>query len=181
MLLGNHEFFHDSYTGALSFWTDYFDNVVPTELGFTNVNLLHMKTFDVDHVRFIGTTLWSHLSEQDFGQFQATISDFRNIRPPDQSSSIREQDRHHNEFSPHFRNMIHLEQVQWIRAELERARLDGKRIVLLSHHAPTKHDLKLGNTQTTHPLFHHAFRTEVLKGNIQERYGDIIEYCCFGQ
>jgi len=177
VILGNHEFYHDTFTTAKTFWHHYFESVVPNELQLHNVVLLDCQTFDVDNVRFVGATLWSHMYMEAFEKCQLAISDFKHILSDD-PSQVRSNGKREG-FSPNVRNQLHQEQLKWIENQLEKAKLDQKRVVLLTHHAPTKNSVDTGRYQTD-PVYSQTYSTETLKGKIQDSFGDIIEYWCFG-
>jgi len=89
---------------------------------FSNVIYMNNNSYDIDgtDVRVLGTTLWSNI--QDCQRFDVAqfISDFRCIK----QWTIEEN------------NHKHFKAVQFLKKELQRANKDGKRLVVVTHHAP---------------------------------------------
>jgi len=119
---GNHEYYSpsgDSY--------DY----IHTKLRlmcqqFPNVHLLDNKTFEVDDVVFVGSTLWSDIPVSKDAFLTSYMNDFRMIFVSPNQPMMP----HHSrvEFS---KNKAFLEQT------ISRLNGSGKKIVVLTHHAPS--------------------------------------------
>jgi len=89
---------------------------------FPNVTFLEKTTFDIGDVRFIGTTLWSHISphqEKEIGEY---INDYNHILDWNTKKTIT----------------AHIDAVDFIENEIYPAKRDKKRLVIITHHAPCK-------------------------------------------
>jgi predicted phosphodiesterase len=174
VVLGNHEFYHETYTNARAFWNNYFNDYVPNTLQIHNVTLLDVDIFDVPgtNVRFIGTTLWTDIDPAADEDIQKHVADYKVIHLGENKQTSKQK------LSPDFVRNEHLSQLNWIKEQLEIAKLDQKRVVLLTHHAPTVEQTR--STEITDDRYSSAFLGEILRGKIQQNYGDIIDCVCFG-
>ena len=175
VILGNHEFYHEEWFKAKQFWLDYFTNHVPNKLNVQNVTYLDQGVFDVEgtNVRFLGTTLWSRVQDEHSEFVAQGLSDYKHIYFSESDSSQK------RKLSPQDTSEQHVKDLEWIKQQLEIAKQQDKRVVLLTHHAPTKEN-------TSSPQYNHdvklesAFCSEILRGEIQQNYGDILKIACFG-
>lgn len=115
VVLGNHECFgrtvDEAELAARSATSDS-----------SNVHVLSREGVDVEStkLRVIGTTLWSEIPTQSAFQVSCCVTDFSAIKKWSVSAC----------------NARHRADVAWIRREVNEAVLCGKRIVLVTHHAP---------------------------------------------
>jgi predicted phosphodiesterase len=89
---------------------------------YDNVIYLEKDYFDIGDVRFIGTTLWTHISphqEKDVGEY---VNDYKNILDWNTKKTITE----------------HIDAVDFIENEIYPAIHNKKRLVIITHHAPCK-------------------------------------------
>jgi predicted phosphohydrolase len=115
LVLGNHEFYGSSIKCTV-------DGVREICARHHNVILLHNETHDIPGtgIRIAGTTLWSRVDEAQKDAVECFIADYRRIE----------------DWYVERNNAMHLECVQWLVREAERARVDGVRLVVMTHHAP---------------------------------------------
>ena len=104
-----------------------------------NLHMLHRTTLEMEGifpgVRFLGTTLWTHVPDADAQYITETCNDYSNIKvtAPKKGQAPRALRVGHT-------NRMHAADVDWLRKEIERAAEDGKKVIILTHHAPTGHD-----------------------------------------
>lgn len=116
MIAGNHEMYHTTVEDAVS---------KLRELCKENEKLVFLdeETYDLPgllNIRIAGTTLWSFWTEEQMSDIRCFISDYR---------AIKGWTGEHN-------NYAHATCVQWLKMETEKAKQDGKKLVIMTHHAP---------------------------------------------
>lgn len=90
---------------------------------FPNVHYLQKKSLDVGRdIRIIGVTLWSEILDDHRSEIGWLISDFSQI----------------NKWTIENHNFQHSRDLKFIQIEIERAKHDKKRLIVVSHHAPSK-------------------------------------------
>jgi predicted phosphodiesterase len=90
---------------------------------YDNVKYLEKTYFDIGDVRFIGTTLWSHITPHQEKEISEFINDYKYILDWNTRKTITE----------------HIDAVDFIENEIYPAKCDKKRLVIITHHAPCKH------------------------------------------
>jgi len=109
---------HECYGYSLQEADDKINDVVKC---YDNVVFLNRTSHDLnDDVRFIGTTLWSDVCEYERFDIAVFIADFRQIK----------------QWTIEHNNHEHFNDVRFIKNEIARANNDGKRLVVITHHAP---------------------------------------------
>ncbi len=116
-VMGNHEYY-SSEKLTMSKILETFRAMCPD-----NVHILDNETFDIDNIRFVGTTLWAKIAEEDWEEVQYYINDFRRIRldsghPLIPSVTVRK----------YYDNLRFLQEVIDSTEE--------KKLVIISHHSP---------------------------------------------
>ena len=119
VILGNHELYGTSPENAAKKLREQCK-------AYENVVFLNRDTYDLDldgtesDIRVAGTTLWSRVEDEQLRDVRCFIADHRTIL----GWSVEEN------------NYAHEQSVKWLRKEADRAREDGKKLVVISHHAP---------------------------------------------
>lgn len=87
------------------------------------VVVLHNDAYDIVEgaVRVLGCTLWSDVSDDERSDVQMLMMDYRNIG---------------GGFNVDLSRHMHSLDVAWLKRELQRARRDGVKCVVVTHHAP---------------------------------------------
>lgn len=116
VVLGNHEGYNNGP------WAATVRAVKGVVAGLQNVVLLDRTSFDIPgtDVRVAGTTLWSHIPVGAANDATCFVADFRRIAGMDVTAY----------------NDMHAECVTWLAAEKALAEVDGKQLVVVTHHAP---------------------------------------------
>lgn len=114
-----------------------------------NITVLEKDTFDLPNgVRLIGCTLWSHVPNDAAMVVGFMINDYKAILTRE-GAPIGEPRR----AKPADTNRLHAASVAWLEAELARAKAQGKRCIVCTHHSPapetTKAGTKLGDPINT--------------------------------
>lgn len=124
VVLGNHEAYGSSLPAAGAAAQAACD-------AFHNVHLLQRTAVDVGpELRIAGATLWSHIPRRNAYNTMCYVGDYKHIAG----------------FTADINNALHAKDVVWIEGEIARARSDGKRLVVVTHHAPLIHG-------TCHPKY----------------------------
>ena len=87
---------------------------------YPNVHYLQKKSLDIGDLRIIGATLWSDVLDYQRSEIGTFMADYRRIK----KWSIEEN------------NHEHFKDVKFIKSEMEKAVQDGKRLLVVTHHAP---------------------------------------------
>lgn len=118
-----------------------------------NIHCLNKATFDWgDEFRVIGTTLWSTAPEEYRDEIQSASTDHKKIitqideeylphpENVDELNLGEHWDKlqiHGTKFSIQEKVSLHEEQAEWIKEEVEKAKNENKKVIILTHHAPT--------------------------------------------
>ncbi len=114
VIKGNHECYGHTVSR-----TDYLVSKV-CEL-YMNVFYLNKSSIDIgEDIRVIGTTLWSDIQDDQQSDARMFISDFRCIR----------------NWSIENNNYEHKKDVEFIKNEIGKAKIDNKKLLIITHHAP---------------------------------------------
>ena len=116
---GNHEFYNHMWT-----MDELLDDMRSNCIG-SNVHLLDRNTFEVDGVRFLGTTLWTDLLVKPLGGVKCGVID-------SDAGAIMTGDG--EGLDDHVAQLLFEKNRSWLRSELEKP-FAGKTVVI-SHHAP---------------------------------------------
>lgn len=121
VILGNHEFYGTSIENAVKKMREHSKTM-------DNIVFLNKDTYDIDELdmpglsgfRIAGTTLWSHVEDEQMSDIRCFISDYRAILG----------------WSVEDNNCTHAASLKWLKREIDRARADGKKLLIMTHHAP---------------------------------------------
>lgn len=115
VILGNHEMYGTCVENAVKKMREQCKTM-------DNVVFLNKDTYDIDHlgIRIAGTTLWSHVEDEQMSDIRCFISDHRAIL----GWSVEEN------------NCTHATSLKWLKREIDRARVDEKKLIIMTHHAP---------------------------------------------
>lgn len=152
VIAGNHEYYEDSIEAANK------DLKRMCSLTSPNVIFLNNATFDVGtRFRVVGTTLWSDVQRHQQNDVSCFIADHRRI----------------SGWSVKRNNAQHAFNVEFLRNEIQRAKVNGVRLVVMTHHAP----LTSGTSKPEHEanMVSSAFQTD-----LSHLMGEPIAIWCFG-
>ena len=130
---GNHEFYSTrqtpcTYASALKAMKEICDRV-PKK----NVLFGHKMSLKHNGIRILATTLWSHVPPEHAEEVANGLTDYRVIRvergeEAGPTSTAKVEDT----------NQWHKDELEWITDEIEKAKQEGERVLVMTHHAPTK-------------------------------------------
>lgn len=118
VIAGNHEFYgHTEMENVVKHMHE-----LCNELGPTKVTFLEKEGFDIPEtdIRVVGSTLWSEIESEQASDIRCFIADYRRIPA----------------WTMHSNDTVHKESLAFIHNELKSAKLSGKRLIVMSHHAP---------------------------------------------
>jgi len=133
LINGNHEYYRNTIE-----WTN--DKVKQIANKYANVHFLNNDCVDIGEYRILGTTLWSEIADDQRGDIGIFLADFRLIK----------------DWSIEKHNHEHFKSVRFIKQEIERASIDSKNLIIISHHAPLTH-----GTSDKHNSLSSAFCTDL--------------------
>eukprot|EP01111_Echinosteliopsis_oligospora_P015481 TRINITY_DN613_c0_g1_i1.p1 TRINITY_DN613_c0_g1~~TRINITY_DN613_c0_g1_i1.p1 ORF type:complete len:266 (-),score=58.61 TRINITY_DN613_c0_g1_i1:70-867(-) len=159
VIAGNHEFYKTEYYA--------------TKKGIQNIcdehpNLIFMDKASVlvDGIRIIGATLWTYISEEDAGACSRGINDYHLIRVADSDGRIQK--------------LTVPQSVEWfqedlayIKAEVEKAKNNNEKVVVFTHHAPSRKG-------TSDPQFDGSQMNAAFATNLEYLLGSPICLWAFG-
>lgn len=118
IVAGNHEMYHDTVEDTVA---------KLRELCKENDKLVFLddSTYDLpeQNLRIAGTTLWSKVTDEQMPNIRCFISDYRAIKG----------------WSVEHNNRVHANCVDWLKKETEKAKQDGTKLLIMTHHAPLTH------------------------------------------
>lgn len=149
-ICGNHEFYHGNHDDVI----DFYKNRVTWK---NNVHFLNHESLELDGVAFWAGTLWTPIKGGlDWGlmaRIRRGMNDFRLISKSGDMKTTTPglmQKRYGNNFDPFDMVEIFTENKPRAFAAIAKARSEGKKIVVVSHHAPTS--LSIGRDYRGHDL-----------------------------
>jgi 3',5'-cyclic AMP phosphodiesterase CpdA len=139
VVLGNHEYYRvsscEDAPGSLR-------SLAASVAG--NVTVLERETHDLPNgYRLLGCTLWSHVPPESAVMINFMVNDYKAIStregvPRGTTRRVKPADT----------NRLHAEAVAWLEAELAKAKAQGKRCVVCTHHSPLLSATKAGTKPT---------------------------------
>ena len=148
IIAGNHEYFTEEYYSV----NDKIENIANQ---YDNVYFLNNQRLDLpnnilgDDIRILGTTLWTNYPDKNVTRlYSARISEFKVIDISDGYSknkkNSKKNDKNDKNDDADKRlltsvdlNKLYENNIKWLKQELKRAKSDKKRVIILTHHAPT--------------------------------------------
>ena len=115
LVAGNHEMYHKTVYETVTKLRQLCNE--NDKLVFLNDDTYDLPGLDI---RIAGTTLWSKVTEEQMSEIRCFISDYRSIK----------------DWSVEQNNHTHAKSVEWLKQETEKAKQDGKKLVIMTHHAP---------------------------------------------
>jgi len=135
ILAGNHEFYNGEHSRSCEDLQQLCDQATQALKGCPVVHFLNRNWVDLPgtQLRILGCTLWSHVPDKSADTVTGTLSDYRviKVKRSDGTSSLA---------SVQDTNSWHAMDLDWLTAQLQSAEDDGRRCVVLTHHAPSFHD-----------------------------------------
>ena len=144
IITGNHEYYQNEYHEVEHIIKDKITNnpLYVQKLKYLNNECLELPDI-LPNIRILGTTLWVNYPKADEDdniaiQYEYRINDFRRIRFKDPSNEEK------TDKTPLLTsvnvNQLHRDAVDFLEREMERARKDEQKVIILSHHAPTNYN-----------------------------------------
>jgi hypothetical protein len=132
LVTGNHEYYTSDRETVHREIEDFCSSI-------PNLHFLQMSSIlleDNGHkVRVMGTTLWHHCPEAQFGQVERTMNDYSMIATIDPSPDAVVKKK--KKLRAVDTNRWHAEEVAWLKAEIKKAKKASEAVVVLTHHLPS--------------------------------------------
>jgi Icc-related predicted phosphoesterase len=127
-VLGNHEYYGRAFPKHVSDLKEIVKG--------TNIHILENSHLVTDDVVFMGCALWTDFKlfgDPKIAGYQATqiMTDYRRIRISPEYRKLRSIDT----------AAIHAKSLRWLDAEIAKLKDSGKKLVIVTHHAPSKRSL----------------------------------------
>jgi len=129
---------------------------------FKNVHFLNNSVFDIGDVRFIGSTLWTHMPEAEKYKVASLYSDYQYIYC---------EERIH--LHPDYTTKMHKDAIAFIDTAVNEGAKMGKKNVVLTHHTPS---FKFSDPKFADHLYRFGLATELS----QRLDGQYIKYWASG-
>jgi DNA repair exonuclease SbcCD nuclease subunit len=151
VLSGNHESYGNTVQGTLEA-IDAICNERPDVL-------IHLskQTYDLEGYVVLGATLWSALEEKEIPIITKMIRDFKSI---------------HNMTAPNYEHR-HKMDAYWLGEELYEIKEDGRKAIVLTHHAPTYKN-------TSAPQYRGTALNSAFATDMEHMMGEPVALWCFG-
>jgi Icc-related predicted phosphoesterase len=122
-VMGNHEYYGEAHPALL--------DEIRYKAGSTRLLLLENQAAEIAGVTFLGTTLWTDFAlygdpDRDMQAAELRMADYTRIRSSPSYRRLRARDT----------LALHQQSVLWLERQLAERR--GERIVVVTHHAPTR-------------------------------------------
>lgn len=145
IVAGNHEAYGSSVSEAHG-------RLRAMSAALGNVSFLERDFADIAgcNLRVLGCTLWSFVPPEHEAEVSHRVNDYALIRVSSEDAGSRR-------LSIADTNAWHEEAVHWLAVELDRARQEGKRCIVLTHHGPTAGS----NAQYRNSTINCAFETDL--------------------
>lgn len=119
-VLGNHEFYRQSFPTAVDKYERLMEDI-------PNLYLMNNKDIIIDDILFLGTTLWSDLSDPIESVIaEGVMNDYKMIKNPLKG---------YTPISPADTTKAFKQNVKWLSTELEHNK--DEKIVVITHHLPS--------------------------------------------
>ena len=136
-LAGNHEFYNaDEETYSMEEQTEWMRQTCSQR---DNLHFMEKDSLVMEGVVILGTTLWSNIPDCMLKKAQRSLNDYcltYNHRPGESPRKLRADET---------TDMYQLN-IGWIRSELAKARENGQKVLVLTHHTPSMEG-------TSHPQY----------------------------
>ncbi len=120
---GNHEHYHGNFDKTFK--------VLKEKLPFPNLHIMERDSVSEDGFIIVGSTLWTNCNNMDsltFYHLRAMMNDYRVIKKGED----------YRRWTPEMSAGEHIKNLQYVRLCVLQAREEGKKVVVIGHHAPTK-------------------------------------------
>jgi len=117
---GNHEYYSSSYN-----YEELEEREQEKSSHIKNLHHLSSDKIELDGITFLGTTLWTHIPDQDRKAIQEQVKDYSEIY----CSKIYSNNR---PIDIDFTNKLHEEQMKWLQDNIS----TSNNIVVITHHVP---------------------------------------------
>lgn len=126
VVAGNHEYYGLEYTAVKK-------NLAAICGKFPNVFLLDKTSIWIEEckVRILGTTLWSHVPDDNRGAVTRSLNDYAMIR-----LALAEHSSSSRKISVADTNGWFKEESEWLRSEIDKAKAAKEKVLVVTHHAP---------------------------------------------
>ena len=121
-IMGNHEYYSPKEKRSMNECLNFYRSLCSA-----NVHILDNETLELDDVLFVGTTLWSRISDDNLNLIRYRMNDHRIIY---YKSGIV--------FQPEHMNLLFEKNLKFLSDTL--AQHPSKKIVLITHHVPITHE-----------------------------------------
>ena len=126
-LAGNHEFYnHGRSTYTVSQQIEWMKSVCNER---DNIYFLEKDALDIEGVRVLGTTLWSHIPTASISLAETSMNDYQLCYNSGKGDDLEK-------MTAIFTNQWHQESVQWLEEEIRQAKSRNQPVLVLTHHTP---------------------------------------------
>ena len=151
---GNHEYYGTTMKSVR-------ERLKTMEREIKTLHILDNTELEIEDVVILGSTLWSHVPSYYRSPVKGHMSDYVSIRFGDRYLSIDDT----NEF--------HKKSVAWLEDRLEAWKGKGKKVVVLTHHAPMFEG-------TSDPKYNASMTTCAFASNLRRLVKDPVTLWAFG-
>lgn len=149
VVFGNHEYYNTTTRAALA----AIESIVSE-----NPNVIWLRAghpFELEGVKIIGDTLWSHIAEDEAETIGFHMNDYRRITVVENGTT--------RNLSPDDTMKWHIEQLQYLKTEVELSKKKNQPVLIMTHHAPL---VRFGVTnpglwESAEPEINSAFCTDL--------------------
>jgi predicted phosphohydrolase len=132
-IAGNHCFYQGEYENRLE-QLRQLDNLHP------HIHFLQNKTYLLPNkLRILGTTFWTYVPPKQADAYSQRLNDYHYI------STIvdNEGEKSQRVITVDDTNKWHDQQHTWLAQEIKKAQRNGEHVIIITHHPPSRHDIRL--------------------------------------
>jgi predicted phosphohydrolase len=148
IIKGNHE--------CYGYSIDETDTIIKMHCSkYNNVYYLNQYVMDIDNdIRIIGTTLWSNIEMTQEKDIANCLNDFKLIK----------------NWNVKTHNIQHIIEKQFIKIEINKAKIENKKILIITHHSPT-------HNKTSSPEYEDSNLTTAFSSNLDYLFSEKMIWC----
>ncbi|CAB9502826.1 ser Thr protein phosphatase [Seminavis robusta] len=131
-----------------------------------NLHFLERQAVEIQGVRILGTTLWSNIPKQQSRHAEEGMNDYQLSYISDHFGSVQH-------MTAKYTNSWHSLSVFWLEQQIQRAKHDGKPVVVLTHHTPC-------TEATSHPMYADSSYSCCFSSDLVHLLRDPVKVWCCG-
>lgn len=159
-IMGNHEYYvgRDKQIDMKTLFDKFKEWC---ECYISNLIILENESYEIDNIKILGTTLWSHIPSKYEKEITNSINDYKFIKMSNRPITVD------------FINKLHEKAVLFLYDEIKKCEEEKKDVIILTHHAPLKNG-------TSSPLYEKSVSNYAYATELTGLFKENVKLACFG-